>query len=107
MATTWATPGTASSRRRTSRSATRRSCIGSTDSSVAVSATKAISPITDEGGARIGGSASGGSDVVAAWSRSATRCRATTGSTPQSNSTQTIEMPAADAERTRRVPETP
>lgn len=61
IALTIATPGTASRRLRTSRSAMRRSWISSTSSRSARSAMNAISPTRLEGGTTSGGIASGGS----------------------------------------------
>ena len=96
MGTTCEIPVTANRRRRTVTSATRRSCIAVTLS--LDTATKAISPITEEAGASSGAPASGGSSVMLC-SRSVMRCRATAWDVSQLNSAQTTEIPGADAER--------
>ncbi len=83
----------------------RRNVSGSTSS--LLSAMKTISPITLEGGARSGAEASGGSEPARLCRRSVTRWRATIDGVSQSNSTQTMEMPGAEALRTLRVPATP
>ena len=61
----------------------------------------------DETGARVGRSAPGGSEADASASFSDTIWRAWYMSVPQSNSTQTMAMPVAAAERTRRTPGAP
>ena len=99
------TPGTASSRRRTTVSATVRSVSGSSLSDEI--AKNRISPMIDEIGASTGRSTCGGSVPPTSASFSATSWRAMKMSVPQSNSTQTTAMPTAVAERTRRTPEAP
>ena len=62
-----------------------------------------ISPKIDDCGPRVGVSTPGGNWSFIVESFSDTICRAVYTSVPQSNSTQTIEKPVADDERTRRT----
>ena len=95
--------GTASSRRRTTVSATVRSVSGSSVSDEI--AKNRISPMIDEIGASTGRSTCGGSVPPTSASFSATIWRAPKMSVPQSNSTQTTAMPTrgrgADAPHAR------
>jgi hypothetical protein len=70
-------------------------------------AMKRISPMTDEIGASDGGPMSGGSCETISCSFSFTIWRSMYTSVPQSNSTQTTEMPMPEDERTRRTPVAP
>ena len=105
VATTWDTPGTASRRFRTTQSAVVFRSMGVCLSDV--SAMNRISPMTEEMGAMTGLSAPGGSEGAASCSFSPTIWRAWKMSVPQSNSTQTMDRPTAEAERTRRTPGEP
>ena len=101
MTVTCATPGVASTRRRTSVSAVVRSANGvCTDD---WRATNMISPMIDDSGAITGGPTSSGNVPATAASRSLTVCRARRTSAPQSKSTQMTAMPTAVDERTRRT----
>ncbi len=73
MGITWATPGTASRRRRTVQSAAARRAMGSASP---VTARNITSPITEVTGARVGWPAPGGSAPRTPCSFSDTTCRA-------------------------------
>ena len=105
MTVTCATPGVASTRRRTSVSAVVRSSSGVWASDCR--ATNMISPMIDDSGAITGTSMSSGSVAATVASLSLTVCRASRTSAPQSKSTQTTAMPTAVDERTRRTPDAP
>ena len=105
IGTTCATPGMASSRRRSVQSAASRTSIGVWRS--LRTAMNRISPMIDEIGASVEAAMSGGSWAATSCSFSFTIWRAMYLSVPHANSTQTIEMPMPDAERTRRTPVAP
>jgi hypothetical protein len=66
-----------------------------------------ISPITLDTGASTGAAIPSGSEAATVCSFSATICRSRKISVPQSNSTQTTEIPCAVDERTRLTPVAP
>ena len=102
---TCATPGMDSSRGRIVKSANSRTCMGVVFAS-AVMAISMISPIMDVIGPICGTTRAGSCSRTAAM-RSATCWRLRYTSVPQANSTNTMDRPTPDTERTRVTPGMP
>ena len=103
---TCATPGMVSRRGRSTQSAYSRTCIGFTRAGSTGSAISMISPMIEAIGP-ICGAMPSGSCSFTSDNRSATCWRLRKISVPQSNSTNTIESPMPETERTRVTPGMP